>query len=111
MPDQRPHPLGLLAFGQMDQFHGHQRVVGQRRQGVEHPVGLQVLTWRMVQIQVAQQIAEGPLLVPFEPVMLKGQTRRTVLVLAGNKGVTHRFLDIAPVAQLHSPYEHGPAVK
>jgi len=32
----------------------------------------------------------------------------------GNLGTllkSHRFLDIAPVAPLHSPYEHGPAVK
>ena len=61
---------------QVDDFKRLQEVVGQGAEQVISVVGPEAHARRVVQIEIAQQLAKGALFVPLEPVPLEGGLRR-----------------------------------
>jgi hypothetical protein len=78
-----------LAFvGQAQEFHGCYQIVGQRRDGVEHPVGGEAFTRRMVQVQAAQHFLEQLFLPALQPVARPNRRRVGAPLVAGDEGIT-----------------------
>src|SRR5512141_40602 len=88
MPNQSSNSLGLLRLGTMQQLESLEKIVGQGRQTIEKPVRIQLGTRRLVQVQIAEQFTKGPLLVPFEAMMFKAQTRIGLGRCSHHKGIT-----------------------
>jgi hypothetical protein len=64
--DQRANPSALLGRRQPDELQRLQHIIRQHRQRVVHPVGRQARARRVVQVQVAQHLAEPSLHLAFE---------------------------------------------
>ncbi len=85
MMNQRAHPLRRFALRQIQQLQRLQHIVGQRRQRIETLISRQLLTRRMMQLEVAQQFAPPPLPIALEPMLFKRPLRFAHPIIARQK--------------------------
>ncbi len=90
------HPLGLALRRKVDDFKRHQNVIRERRQEVVGVVGHQAFARRMMQVEIARQLAKRPLLTALEPAPLKGGLRAfyALALLAGDKAIAPKELPV-----------------
>src|SRR5690606_31988369 len=75
---ERADALGLVLDREVNQLQGLQEIEGEGSQQIEDFVGSEAHAGGMMQVEVAEEIAEGPLLVALELVPLNGSQRGRV---------------------------------